>query len=234
MMNYTYTEFDDIAKNFKLASVSEKESKPSYGGGSSGGGVPVIGDTTGYTDDIQQAEQKVEFFDVSEAHWAKASIDALVAKGVLSGYPDSTFRPANSITRAEFVKMITAAFGIEGSASLPFADTPADAWYAKSLSAAYASGIISGVGDNSFMPDSFITRQDATLIIYRIIKDNLTSEGSLGFDDSDLIASYAREAVAAMSSVGIVNGTGDGKFAPNANIDRQSASVLIYNCIKYM
>lgn len=228
MMSYTYNSFEDIAKNFALASVPSKQDKPSYGGGSSGGGVPVIGDTTGYTEPVTG----VTFSDLADGHWAKASIDALVANGVLSGYPDNTFRPANSITRAEFVKMIATAFGIEGSASLPFADTPADAWYAKALSAAYSCGIISGVGNNSFMPDSFITRQDATLIIYRIIKDTLTSEGSLSFVDSDQIASYAHEAVAALSGAGIVNGTGDGSFAPKANIDRQSAAVLIYNCIK--
>ena len=232
MMNYTYNEFDDISANFALALATPAPSKPSYSGGSSGGGVPVMGDTTGYTDDIKQPETKAAFADIDDNHWAKASIDTLVAKGVLSGYPDNTFRPANNITRAEFVKMIAGAFSVEGSASLPFTDIPADAWYVPSLSAAYSNGIISGMSADSFMPDSFITRQDACLIIYRIIKDSLISGGELPFVDNPDIAVYARDAVAALCNGEIVSGVGDGRFAPTANIDRQSAAVLINNSLK--
>ncbi|MBR5504950.1 MAG: S-layer homology domain-containing protein, partial [Clostridia bacterium] len=99
-------------------------------------------------------------------------------------------------------------------------------------SAAYSNGIISGMSADSFMPDSFITRQDACLIIYRIIKDSLISGGELPFVDNPDIAVYARDAVAALCNGEIVSGVGDGRFAPTANIDRQSAAVLINNCLK--
>ena len=243
MMNGTYSDFDDIEYNFEMY----KDYTPSYQGGgggssggggfSSGGGVPVIGNTSGQNESVNQNEQHktnvtVEFDDISSAHWAKSAVDLLVAKGVLSGYPDNTFRPLNHITRAEFVKMIVTAFDIDGNAQISFSDVTPDAWYAPFVAKAYSKGIISGVSQTEFAPESNITRQDAALIIYRIVKNCIADGEAADFSDGHKIAGYAKDAVYALARAGILNGMGDGSFAPDSSIDRQSAAVLISKCIE--
>ena len=156
----------------------------------------------------------------------------LVAKGVLSGYPDNTFRPLNHITRAEFVKMIVTAFDIDGNAQISFSDVTPDAWYAPFVAKAYSKGIISGVSQTEFAPESNITRQDAALIIYRIVKNRIADGEAADFSDGHKIADYAKDAVYALARAGILNGMGDGSFSPDSSIDRQSAAVLISKCIE--
>lgn len=238
MMTCTYNDFDDISKNFAYAkkAVSSESGGGSGGGAGSGSeiisdsgvGTPVMGDTTGFTD---EKKELISFVDLPDNHWAWESVEFLVEKGILSGYPDNSFRPANEITRAEFIKMIVTAFEISGSGNLPFDDVAEYAWYREAIESAYTKGIIKGVGERSFAPDLSITREDACVIIYRIIREKLSKSTHRSFIDADEISPYAKDAVESLLASGIIEGTGANSFSPKAYIDRQSASVLIKNCI---
>ena len=172
------------------------------------------------------------FADVSEAYWGYEAISALAKREILNG-DGGYFRPEEAVTRAEFVKILCAGFGISGEAKQIFEDVAADAWYAPYVAAAYEAGLIQGSG-NAFAPEEIISRQDAAVMAYRFAAANgiRFESGALEFSDAEQIAEYARESVAAMSGSGIINGIGGGRFAPLDSTSRAAAAKMIYQVLK--
>ena len=179
----------------------------------------------------EQSGTAADFSDLSGYEWAETAVYNLAGKRIINGYGDGTFRPGESVTREEFVKMIVSAFDIpmsgEGST---FEDVSADRWSCSYISAAAAAGIVTGISDTEFAPESNITRQDAAVIIFRVLqyKGKTLSAGELTFADSESVADYAREAVSALSENGVINGMSDGNFSPNEITSRAQAAVMIY------
>ena len=79
------------------------------------------------------------------------------------GLPDGTFKPDNSITRAEFVTLVNKAFNMTAKAEIDFTDVPAGAWYYGEVAKAKAAGYIGGYPDNTMRPDNPISRQELQL-----------------------------------------------------------------------
>lgn len=102
-------------------------------------------------------------------HWAKDSIIKMINAGVISGYPDRTFKPDKAVTRAEFTVMLIKALNLETRAGKPFTDT-ASHWAKESIATATAHGFISGYPDNSFRPQGKTTRGEAAVIIGKLLK----------------------------------------------------------------
>lgn len=170
------------------------------------------------------------FVDLSGFEWAEESINTLHNKGVISGKEDRVFAPADSVTRAEFVKMIVLAlFETDSSASSDFADVDKNSWSYPYISTAFKMGIVQG-NSTGFGTSDNITRQDMAVIISRCMeKKNLipASKDSSAFDDDNLISDYAKDAVALMKAEGIINGKGNNLFAPFDNLTRAEAAVII-------
>ena len=166
------------------------------------------------------------FSDGPSGFWARGAILDLVSAGVITGYPDGTFRPESDVTRAEFVKMLVLALGIPSSqAKPPFADVPADAWYARSLTAAYAAGIVSGISPSLFAPGATITREEMAVILARALK--LSGSGPISYADAKAISSWARSGVQATVAAGYMQGFPNGTFEPLGVATRaQVASIL--------
>lgn len=173
-----------------------------------------------------------EFADVSQAYWGYEPISALAKREILNG-DGGYFRPEDAVTRAEFVKILCAGFGISGEAKQIFEDVAADAWYAPYVAAAYEAGLIQGNG-SAFAPEEIISRQDAAVMAYRFAAANgiRFESGALEFNDAGQIAEYAKESVAAMSGSGILNGVGGGRFAPLDSTSRAAAAKMIYQVLK--
>lgn len=140
------------------------------------------------------------------------------------------------ITRAEFTKLIVTAFvgdisfDFEGN----FKDISEDAWYADVVNTAYKEGIVSGDDTGYFRPDDCISRQDMAVIVYNAgVEFNLfdSAKNYTAFSDDKEISDYAREAVYTLRSYSVINGMGDGSFAPVQNADRASAAQMIYSLI---
>ena len=169
------------------------------------------------------------YYDVDESHWAYPCITQMSRLGIISG-SDGFFRPNDSVTRAEFVKLLNVTFGIASSSEPSFSDVSGDEWYAPYISGAKKAELVNGFGDE-FMPRNSLSRQDAAVMIYRFMLHNgyQVGEGALDFDDNEEISSYAVEAVAALKSSGIIKGVGANLFAPSDNITRAEAAQMIYN-----
>lgn len=110
----------------------------------------------------------VAFTDVPADYYYKTAIDSLVANGVINGYTEedgtSTFRPENTITRAEFAKLVAAATAkgvalTETTAQFP--DVPADHWANTYIAYAVKAGIVNGYEDGTFRPSNPVTYGEA-------------------------------------------------------------------------
>ena len=113
----------------------------------------------------------VSFSDLSSSHWCYQTIHQFIEKGIISGYEDGTFRPDNVITRAEFVKIVNHYFHYS-SVSIndnSFKDVPSDSWFFQEVNIAIEKGYIKGFEDNTFRPNEPIRRQEAVVILARIL-----------------------------------------------------------------
>lgn len=90
----------------------------------------------------------------------------------------------------------------------------------------FRAGCIKGYEDGSFRPEASITREEIAVILKRALSGTELGEKP-EFADADEISDYAKEAVYALSSNGIVKGDG-GFFKPKANATRAEACVLLY------
>ena len=160
-----------------------------------------------------------------DKHWAKKEIEEFLSKGYVSGYDDDTFRPNNSITRAEFVRIVNNVFGFTEKGSIDFKDVKAGTWYYNDISIGVKKGYISGYGDKTFKPNDNITREEAANIVATITK--LKGDGKLSFKDSDKISSWAKTSVDALSDNKIILGYEDNTFRPQSHMTRaESVSTL--------
>ena len=155
-------------------------------------------------------------------HFAKNDIEKLASAGVINGYEDSTFRPDNFITRAEFSAIVSRAFDVKGVSESEFIDVDKNDWYYSFVGAMKSKGYIEGDGER-FFPQNNITRQDAAVILARIIgADN----GKCTYSDSSDISDYAKAKVGALSEKGYMQGY-ENLFRPLDYITRGEVVALI-------
>lgn len=103
--------------------------------------------------------------------WAREAVSAAVKAGVVSGYPDGTFRPAADVNRVEAVVMIAKAAGLQADKNVlaPFADDAAIASWAKPyIDAAHEAGLVEGQSGNRFNPQAAMTRAEAVVLLLRL------------------------------------------------------------------
>ncbi|MGI5881098.1 MAG: S-layer homology domain-containing protein, partial [Syntrophomonadaceae bacterium] len=158
-------------------------------------------------------------------HWAESTIQKMVDQGVVTGMPDGSFKPDNSITRAEFATLVVKAFKLEYRNGKIFSDT-AKHWGRDNIATANAHGIVSGYNENYFGPDDPITREQMAVMVVKAAKIQ-NSNGALSCTDSDKISSWAKEAVTAAYSKKIITGMPDGSFRPQANATRAEAVIVL-------
>lgn len=205
------------------------------GGGSSSGSSSntIIGGVTG-SETVSGGSQ---FTDLDSTEWAREAVEALAAKGVVSGKQNGIFAPNDNVTRAEFAQMLIKAMNLtDANAAVDvFEDVNYGDWYYTSVATAYNEGIIAGHDNGTFGVSDNITRQDMAAIAYRAADVggiSLYDEREMSFADAQSIAGYAFDAVMALANAGIINGMTDTEFMPQGTATRAQAAVIIYNLIK--
>ena len=172
------------------------------------------------------------FIDLAGFDWASESIRSLLKKNVISMPDSGEFRPADEITRAEFVKILVSGIGLNTANSQNvFTDVKDDAWYAPYFAAAKKAGIVLGYDDGTVAPDDTITRQDMAVIIKRAMDasgiDFTVINENYRITDLDDVGDYALDAVRMVLECGLMQGIGGRKFDPKALANRASAAVVI-------
>ncbi len=118
-------------------------------------------------DNTESGPYNCTFSDVSSSAYYYNAVKALASYGVLNGYDNGTFQPGNSVTRAEFVKMLVTLTGVTGSDG-SFTDISGH-WGKSYILAATAQGWLNGYTDGSFRPNNSITRAEAVVIVNRVL-----------------------------------------------------------------
>lgn len=150
------------------------------------------------------------FFPDTQSNWAQQAIQTLSNQGIITGYPDGSFRPQGLVTRAEFSSMLVKALGLNpASAGTPtFHDVPRNNWAFQSIETVRASGLVSGYPNGSFMPSRSISRAEAMATLANASRMPMPNDAAInqvlsGYRDAGTIPGWARPAVAATIQNGI-------------------------------
>jgi len=175
--------------------------------------------------------------DLNNVPWAKQAIDAMASRDVIKGISASSFSPAASIKRADFIALLVRLLELQGTGKneTMFSDVPQTAYYYNELLIAKELGIATGFADNTFKPNSDISRQDMMVLTTRLLAaagKKIEGSGALdAYSDAASISDYAKESVASLVKSGVVNGK-NGKIAPNDPLTRAEAAVILYRIWK--
>lgn len=134
---------------------------------------------TGFLGDSQPVvaqQARSTFPDVPPNYWARPFIQSLAAKGIISGYPDGTFKPKQAVDRDEFSAMIRQAFDRASTRSIPsgsyFKDVPQKYWAATPIQEAYEMGFMNDFPGNEFRPKQPLTKAQALVVLMRGLNIN--------------------------------------------------------------
>jgi hypothetical protein len=173
----------------------------------------------------EEVQPSPEAFKDIAGHWAADNINELVSLGAIAGYPDGTFRPDSSITRAEFATVLAQAFKLAPQNGKVFTDTAAH-WARDYIATAAANGIVSGYDDTTFGPDRLITREQMAMMVVKAAGLS-PKAGETSFADSGSISLWAGEAVSTAVENGIIGGYPDNTVRPLGNASRAEAATVI-------
>ncbi|MDQ6417918.1 S-layer homology domain-containing protein [Paenibacillus sp. LHD-117] len=184
---------------------------------------------------VEPEQPQVEFIDVPETHWAASAIKRAAALGIVQGFSDSTFKPAEPTTRAQFMMMLANAFKWQDEqdeqdeqGELAFTDNDEiGAWAKDAIALAVKRGVITGYADGSFRPDQEITRTEMIVILARVLELTSSSVEQTGFTDDSAIPAWGKAAAEALRELGLVTGRSNNNFAPNDAATRAEALVII-------
>lgn len=109
------------------------------------------------------------FKDLSNTRWSATAISYMNELGLIKGYPDGTFKPEKSITRAEFAAMATRFANLFGGGLQGFVDVPYTHWANDVIAKAASAGWVSGYPDGTFKPENKITRAEVVSITNRML-----------------------------------------------------------------
>ena len=204
-----------------------------------GGTIPLtIGPRPQY---IVNVACTARFSDVCPDHWAYTYIEFMAQRGIVGGYPDGTFRPNNSATRAQLAKMITIALGwtILTPTTPSFRDVPASNSFYGYVETVKAHGVISGypcsgAGEpcpgSYFRPNNNVTRAQSSKMIVVAFGWPINTSGGPHFSDvpaSNTFYPYVETAF----NHNIITGYPDNTFRPNNNVTRAQLSKMLYQAM---
>jgi len=164
------------------------------------------------------------FSDVSDRETAVA-VESLRLMGVLDGYANGTFRPGNSLTRAQFCKMAVYAMAASDQMGqyltvTVFPDVKPSYWASAYINmAAKGKAIIAGYPDGRFHPDRTVSVGQAVTILMRM----------LGYKDADVGGVWPNGYMSAAASSGLTDGL---SLTASAALTRGQAARLFLNLLR--
>ena len=147
------------------------------------------------------------------------------------GYGDGTFRPEQQVTRGQFAAILSRLYGstaVNSSTASYKDEAHFPSWAVDDIGRVSALGLMQGYNDGTFRADRAVTRAEAAAIIARWAKLDLSGE-FVGFTDTH--GHWASAAIAAAAKAKLVDGYKDGSFAPDRELSRAEAVVLIHRLI---
>ena len=165
----------------------------------------------------------------SSVSWAKSQINYMVEKGVLNGYAeDNTFRPADPVTRVQFIKMIVETFGLTKTATVNYTDVKSTDWFYPYVQKAAAQGFLLNYG-TELDPNGQLTREEAAALLVRYLAlDESKKSPSSTYKDYGTIKIKYQDYVLQATYEGLFNGDETGNFSPTRVLRRCEAAAILY------
>jgi len=181
----------------------------------------------------------ITYSDVNEDMWAYKDIVYVTENGLMNGTGGSTFSPAVSLTRA---MVVTVLYRMEGAPRVDFMDLFLDVkdreYYSEAVIWAKQNGIVTATsvtewGEEYFSPNRDITRQELATMFVRFAKfkyiNTDTTTNLDKFTDKASVADWASDAMKWATSVGLINGTGNGStLSPTGKATREQFAAIIH------
>ncbi len=168
------------------------------------------------------------FSDVNTETDIGKAIHRMEDKGYIQGFPDGTFRPDKTLTRAEFVTILNKMYNYYVQGDAIFSDVTVDSWYYDDVLAAVQAGYIKGVGNGLFKPEDSLTREQVCVMMDRILNTvDLPYSGVI----TDEVSDWAEVSVKKMLSNRFFVLEDGGKFRGTQPITRGELCVALEKCI---
>lgn len=176
------------------------------------------------------------FADIADSA-ERTKIEALAERGIISGRTDSEFAPLKNMTRAEFTAIVTKSLGLDLGGENKFIDVLNNSWYENYIATAYKYGIISGISDTEFNPESIITKEEAAVMVRKAAKlcgldksyDRDAARNILAaFVDYTQIKDWAYESLAFCYDNKILPDS-DMNIYPQKAVTREEIASMLYN-----
>lgn len=153
--------------------------------------------------------------------------------GLVNGYPDGTFRPDVTLTRAEATVLF-------GKLNLPaingkqtdFRDIAKTDWFYNSVDTAVKSGLVSGYEDHTFQPQKTITRFEAIFMVSKLVKSEKQNTVQLPYGDRDNIPSWVNSAVRNLYAAGVIDTYSGNRIAGNTPVTRSEMVKMLYKVLE--
>ncbi len=189
-----------------------------------------------YFDDLQavyNTDHKEPLFnDTYLPFWAETEVGTLVNQGIISGYPNGSFKPNQPLTRVQAAILLSRALNlnVDNVQDPHFTDVPTSYRFYANVAAAYNAGVIKGKeGGTIFDLNTELTRAEMAVIMQRAYK---LSNGDHNYFKDNVPSSFAYDAVNAMAANAITLGYNDGSFRPAKSLTRTEFSIFLYRAMK--
>lgn len=182
------------------------------------------------TQAVEAANYTKTFTDVPATNTYYDMIHTMAQEGIINGYPDGTFKPANAINRQQVVSLLNRALDLKPiRPATSFKDVMPSNGYYNDIQAVYRAGIVDGVSGN-FNPGSSLTRaQMAKMLVNAFDLD--APKGKNPFTDTK--GQWYEDYVTALFESGITTGATATTFEPNKTVSRQHYAVFLYRALEY-
>lgn len=186
-----------------------------------------------------------EFTDVSADHAFHDAILDCAGKGIVGGYSDGTFKPTDSVTRAQFCVMLSRAF-YAGDIQKYDTNEYQRIWFGPNTKALSMAGVLEGTGFSYAFGEAGVMKQNISRYDMAQLMSNIMADKGFFASESDKdtaaakIADYSeipdqyRDAVTAVYALGIIGGFSDGTFDGGATMNRGQAAVVIYRLAQFV
>jgi hypothetical protein len=196
-------------------------------------GILFVSVLPSFASAAEKTELDYKPIDMKE-HWAYDSLSTFVNSDLLNGYRvdgEVYIKPDASITRAEFTAILVRVLGLENrtinTAKASFSDVKEGTWYYKSIMIARDYGIVSGMTDTTFEPNTLLQRDQVAVMIVRAFKNTVNFNEGTPKKFTDVKNYWATDSINQASRIGIVSGKTATLFKPSDNATRAEAITMI-------
>ena len=170
------------------------------------------------------------FIDIAPDAWYKDAVQYAYDNGLMTGTSANEFAPEQTTTRAMIVSILARLENVTTAQAAGFADVD-DEWYATAVNWAANVGVVNGYEDNTFQPNTAITREQlaAILMNYAAYKGyDVSARADLShYSDADSISSWANDVLLWAVAEGLLTGVTDDTIAPQAHATRAQVAAIL-------